>query len=166
MIKNTFKMLLSIGMALGLVWPAQAGVSVEQARRLEKDLTPFGVRRAGNADSSIPAWEDGMTATPEGVTYDPAAGGHLLPNSFTKEKALYTIAAQNMEQYTDKLTEGQKALLKKYLQTYKLHIFQTHRTFAAPQWVYDNTAKNAVNAQLTQDEEGVVGAYGRVRPFP
>lgn len=97
MIKNTFTMLLSIGISLGTLLPAQAGVSAQQARRLEKDLTPFGAQRAGNADGSIPAWNGGMTATPEGVTYDPAAGGHQ-PNPFAKEKALYTITAQNMDQ--------------------------------------------------------------------
>lgn len=158
------KVLLSIWIALGMVLPAQAGVSVEQARRLEKDLTPFGAQRACNADGSIPAWKGGVTTTPEGVTYDPTSGDHL-PNPFAKEKALYTITAQNMAQYAEKLTQGQKALLKKYPDTYKLHVYPTHRTFAAPQWVYDNTAQNAVNAQLTQDEEGVVGAYGGP-PFP
>lgn len=161
---KTVKIVLSIWIALGMVFPAQAAVSAQQARRLEKNLTPFGAQRAGNADGSIPAWEGGMTTAPEGVTYDPTSGDHL-PNPFAKEKALYTISAQNMDQYADKLTEGQKALLIKYPDTYKLHVYPTHRTSAAPQWVYDNTAKNAVNATLTKDGEGVIGAYGGV-PFP
>jgi len=158
------KVLLSTWILLIMVFPAQAGVSAQQVRRLENDLTPFGAQRAGNADGSIPAWTGGMTTTPEAVAYDPASGDHL-PNPFAKEKALYTITAQNMAHYADKLTPGQKALLKKYPDTYKLHVYPSHRTFAAPQWVYDNTAKNAVNAHLTQDEEGVVGAYGGP-PFP
>jgi hypothetical protein len=162
--EKTVKIVLSIWIALNMVLPAQAAVSVEQARRLEKDLTPFGAQRAGNADGSIPTWQGGLTAAPEGVTYDTASGDHL-PNPFAKEKPLYTISAQNMDQYADKLTSGQKALLKKYPDTYKLHVYPTHRTAAAPQWVYNNTAKNAVNAVLTEDGEGVFNAFGGI-PFP
>ena len=48
-----------------------------------------------------------------------------------------------MDQYADKLTDGTKALLKKYPETFRVDVYKTHRTAAAPQWVYDNTFKNA-----------------------
>ncbi len=164
MLKKTLKRMLPLLMVAATALPLQAGVSAEQARRLKKDLTPLGAQRAGNADGTIPAWQGGLTAAPEGLTYDPASGDHL-PNPFAKEKPLYTISAQNMDQYAHKLTPGQKALLKRYPDTYKLQVYPTHRTAAAPQWVYDNTAENAVNAALTEDQEGVTGAYGGI-PFP
>jgi hypothetical protein len=46
-------------------------------------------------------------------------------------------------QYADKLSEGTQALLKKYAQSLRLDVYPTHRTGLAPQFVYDNTAKNA-----------------------
>lgn len=68
-----------------------------------------------------------------------------------------------MEQYSDKLTDGTKALLKKYPDTYRVDVYKTYRTAAAPQWVYDNTFKNATSATLT--DTGLTNAFGGI-PFP
>ena len=38
-----------------------AAVSPEEAARLDKDLTPVGAERAGNAAGTIPAWTGGVT---------------------------------------------------------------------------------------------------------
>lgn len=67
-----------------------------------------------------------------------------------------------MDQYADKLSEGQKGLLKKFPDTYKLHIYQTRRTQSAPQWVYDNTFKNATRAEITEDGLGVTNTFGGI----
>src|SRR5205823_4198873 len=80
------------------------------------------------------------------------------------EKALFAITAQNYSQYADKLTEGQIVMFKKY-PNYRMDIFPTHRTAAAPQWVYDNTFANATRAKATNNGFSVEGAYGGV-PFP
>ena len=58
------------------------------------------------------------------------------------------INAQNLAQHADKLTDGTQALLKKYPQSFRVDVYKTHRTAAAPQWVYDNTLKNATGARL------------------
>lgn len=50
----------------GLVVPAIARVSPEEAARLDKDLTPVGAERAGNADGTIPPWTGGLTEPPPG----------------------------------------------------------------------------------------------------
>ncbi|MFX8381788.1 DUF1329 domain-containing protein, partial [Acinetobacter baumannii] len=46
-----------------------------------------------------------------------------------------------------------------------LDVFPTHRTAAAPQWVYDNTRRNATTARLADNGYAVDGAYGGI-PFP
>ena len=119
-----------------------AAVSADEVAKLKTDLTPFGAEKAGNKDGSIPAWAGGYT-TP--IAGDKVGGRRGDP--FSGEKPLFSITAKNADQYADKLTDGVKAMLKKYPDSYRLDVYKTQRTAAAPQWVYDNTAKNAVRAQ-------------------
>lgn len=138
---------------------ALAAVTPEEAAALKTTLTPLGAERAGNADGSIPPWEGGMTKAPAGYK-----SGDVRPDFFAGEKPLLSITAKNMGQYADKLSDGAKALLQKY-PNFRMDIYPTHRTAAAPQWVYDNTFKNATRAKLTGDGYTLEGAYGGV-PFP
>ncbi|MHA6196053.1 DUF1329 domain-containing protein [Pseudomonas wadenswilerensis] len=137
---------------------AMAAVSADEAGKLAKDLTPLGAERAGNADGSIPAWTGGLSTPTPG---DKPGGRRGDP--FKDEKPLFTINAANASQYGDKLSDGAKALLAKYPDTYRINVYPSHRTAAAPQWVYDNTLKNATRASLNGDI--VENAFGGV-PFP
>jgi hypothetical protein len=137
--------------------PAAAAVSAAEAARLKSDLTPLGGEKAGNKDGSIPAWTGGYTT--------PIAGdrpGGRRGDPFKDEKPLFSITGKNVDQYADRLTDGQRALLKKFAD-YRIDVYKTHRTAIAPQWVLDNTARNATRVRL----EGNVpsGAYGGI-PFP
>jgi len=143
---------------LSLPFASSAGVSAEEAARLKTDLTPLGAEKAGNKDGSIPAWSGGYT-TP--IPGDKPGGRRGDP--FKDDKPLYSITAKNVEQYGDKLTDGTKGMLKKYPDSFRVDVYTTRRTAAAPQWVYDNTFKNATRAKL--DGDLVAGAYGGV-PFP
>lgn len=136
---------------------AQAGVSAEEAARLKTDLTPMGAEKAGNKEGTIPAWTGGYT-TP--IPGDKPGGRRGDP--FKAEKPLFSITSKNAAQYADKLADGTKALLAKY-PDYRIDVYPTHRTAAAPQYVYDNIFKNATRAKMNGDD--VEGAYGGV-PFP
>ncbi len=154
---------LALGALLMLpVSPATAKVSKEEADRLKGDLTPFGAERAGNADGTIPAWEGGLTSLPAGISAKP---GDFLPDPYADDKVKFSINAKNMDQYADKLTEGTRWLLKRHPDTFRLDVYPTRRTHAMPQWVYDNTYKNALNASMTEDRLGMKNAYGGI-PFP
>lgn len=142
---------------LGFVGPAGAKVTAQKAEQLKTTLTPFGAEKAGSADGLIPAWTGGYTKPIPGYVE-----GGRRPDPFKNDQVLFTITAKNMAQYADKLSEGQKALLKKY-PGYKLEVYKTRRTEAAPQWVYDNTYKNATRAYL--DGDNIKDAYGGI-PFP
>jgi len=139
---------------------AMGAVSPEEAAKLKSTLTPFGAEKAGNKDGKIPAWDGGYTHVPAGYK-----SGDQLPDPYSSEKPLYSITAKNMDQYADKVTEGVKALLKKYPDTYHLDVYATHRTAAAPQWVYDNTFKNATRCKTKDEGVAVEGCYGGI-PFP
>lgn len=137
---------------------AHAAVTPEEAARLKTELTPFGAEKAGNKDGSIPAWTGGYS-TP--IPGDKPGGRRGDP--FKDDKPLYSVTAKNVDQHAGKLSDGVKALLKKYPDSFRLDVYPTRRTAVAPQWVYDNTAKNALRAKL--DGHKLVGAYGGV-PFP
>lgn len=147
-----------VGMLMAIGLPVQAAVSADEAAKLKSELTPLGAEKAGNKDGSIPAWTGGDTK--------PTAGFHnggRRPDPFANEKPVLTITAANMGQYADRLSEGLKAMLKKYPQTFAIPVYPTHRTAAAPQWVYDNTLNNATHAKLVN--HNLTGAYGGI-PFP
>ncbi len=148
--------------SLGLAGAASAAVSPEEAAQLKTVLTPLGGLRAGNSDGSIPAWKGGLTTLPAGYT----AGGKR-PDPFKDEKPLFSITARNMAQYADKLADGTKFLLQRYPDSYRIDVYPTHRTAAAPQWVYDQIFRNATQATLIQGPAGPMpkGAFGGI-PFP
>ena len=152
---------LILGVLVALVSPAlTAEISADQIARLGADLTPLGGERAGNADGTIPAWEGGITQSPAG--YQP--GRHYI-DPFAGDPVLFSITAANMDRYADKLTEGHKALLKTYSDTYKMNVYQSRRTAAAPQHIYEATKRIAATARLTPDGNGVEGAVTGI-PFP
>ena len=149
-------------LALSLAAPSlMAAVSVEQAERLKNELTPLGAERAGNKSGDIPPWRGGLTLPP--VEYSKAGQHH--PDPYAADKPLFTITAANMKQYQEFLTDGQKAMFKTYPDTFRMPIYQTRRTAAAPEWVYDNTYKNALRAELAENGNGLLYAYGGI-PFP
>jgi hypothetical protein len=136
-----------------------AAVSADQAARLDKDLTPLGAERAGNADGTIPAWTGGITQPPAGYT-----PGMHHPDPYADDQPLYVITGANLAQYRDKLTAGSIALLQAY-PDYKLPVYPTHRSASVPARVYEATKVNATRANLVRDGAGVEGAIGGI-PFP
>ena len=155
--QNNLRQALAI-VAMAAAMPAFSGVSADEAAKLKTSLTPFGAEKAGNKDGSIPAWTGGYSTA---IAGDKPGGRRGDP--FKDEKPLFSITAKNAEQYADKLTDGTRALLKKYPDSYRVDVYKTHRTAGAPQWVYDNTLKNATHGKL----DGAVprGVYGGI-PFP
>ncbi len=150
--------LVAGAIALATALPSLGAVTGDEAAKLKAELTPLGGEKGGNKEGTIPAWNGGYT-TP--IPGDKPAGRRGDP--FKDEKPQLSITAKNMGQYADKLTDGTKAMLAKYPDTFRVDVYPTHRTAAAPQWVYDNTIKNATRAKLNGDL--VEGAYGGI-PFP
>ncbi|GAC1691863.1 MAG: DUF1329 domain-containing protein [Steroidobacteraceae bacterium] len=143
-----------------LAWGA---VSPQEAARLGADLTPLGGEKAGNADGTIPAWSGGLKSAADAgfPSYHP---GDHYPDPFAGDKPLFTITPANVAQYGAKLTEGHKTLFKTY-PDYKMVVYPTHRTAAAPQRIYDATRRYATTARLAPDGNGVTGVIGAT-PFP
>ena len=151
---------LALAIACNVV---RAELPPDQVARLGKDLTPLGAEKAGNADGSIPAWEGGIKSPAEAGFPDFKSGGHH-PDPFASDKQLFTISKENVDQYADKLTEGQKALLATY-PTYRVNVYGTRRSAAFPQYIYDKTIEIAPKASLAEGGNGVLDAINGI-PFP
>jgi len=153
--------LVSIAVSLALVGTsAFAKISSEQAARLSKDLTPMGAERAANNDGSIPQWDGGITSAPVGYK----VGDHHQ-DPFAGDKALFTITAQNLEQYKNVLTPGQVKLFETYPDTYKMNVYQTRRSASYPQHVYQASIDNATRSELVENGNGITQAAVGI-PFP
>jgi hypothetical protein len=131
------------------------------ASGLEAGLTPFGAQIAGSADGRISAWEGGLVEPP--LAYQGPGQHH--PDPFPDDRPLFVIDSSNLDQHSGFLSAGQQALFKTYPDTFRIPVFVSRRTHAAPQWVYDNTARNFASARLIDNGNGFEGAYGGI-PFP
>ncbi len=127
---------------------------------LKTTLTPMGAERAGNADGSIPAWTGGLSApeNPEGTSWD-------CPLPFPKGSPIYTVTKDNLAQYADIVPVGIQAQITNWGMS--LQVYETRRTYAAPQYVYDNTALNVTRTKIPAGgpRYGFTGAFAGP-PFP
>lgn len=158
---KTYAKTLTLMLALGASGIAGAALTPEEIKQLGTTLTPWGAIKAGNADGSIPAYTGGIEPPP---SYDPKKP-QFRPDPFANEKPLFSITAANMAKYEDKLTAGQKEMLKKYA-TFRIDVYPSHRTAKYPKYVIDNTLKNAASCALAPNLLQLAGTcFGGV-PFP
>lgn len=156
---KTIKLPLLLALLVGANLPSLAAVSAAEAAKLKSTLTPVGAEKAGNAAGTIPAWDGGLTKAAPGYR-----NGDARPDPFPADKPVLSINAKNMAQHAASLTDGVQFLLKKH-PDFRLDVYPTRRTAAAPQFVYDNTFANATRAKTVENGYGVQGAYGGI-PFP
>lgn len=141
---------------------AVAQVSAEEAARLGgPELTPVGAERAGNAAGTIPAWTGGLTEPPA----DYVPGGRLV-NPFPDDGPTLTISAENLAEHEGHLTPGQQALLRAYPDTWRMPVYETRRTAAYPDWVYEAIKANATQAEVITTGRGGVRGARISSPFP
>lgn len=138
---------------------ASAAVSQAEADKLGKELTPIGAEKAGNG-GAIPAWDGGITKAPAGHKF-----GDKPTNPFPDDKVQFTITAKNYKEYADKLTDGQKAMFERYPDTYFMPVYQTRRTAAYPEDIYQVSKANAVNTTLVEGGNGL-GNFREGVAFP
>jgi len=139
---------------------ATAAVSAAEADRLGRELTPLGGERAANADGSIPQWNGGLTTAPPCYKGE----GYRYCDPFAADQPLFTITGANAAQYQAQLSAGQLAMFKRY-PSYRLPVYPTRRTVAAPEFVNRATKQNALKARLSSNGEGIEGAAIGI-PFP
>lgn len=147
-----------LGLSL-LATSVMAAVPAGEAAKLGNTLTPMGAEKAGNADGSIGPWQ------PLSKTAGSVDGKGFLADPYGTEQPLFTITAQNADQYKDKLSPGQMAMLKRYPDTYKLPVYKTHRGSTVPAEVFAAIKENATQATLVEGGNGL-NNFRTAVPFP
>ena len=125
-----------------------AAVSKEKADELGKSLTAYGAIHAGNANNTIPAWT-----------------GDGEPVVLMDEQPLFTITSTNKDEHRDYLNPGALAMFERYPDSFIMNIYPSHRTERSPDWVYENSKKNALETQLLGDGDEIKNVWGGI-PFP
>ena len=149
--KPNILLILTAGlMAAGAV---SAKGTPEEIEQLGKKYTCTGGEKAGTA-SGVPEYTGKWLGTPPGIQYKPHAGQHPV-DPYADEKPQFTITAENLDKYAERLSEGQKAMFAKYPKTYRIPVYPGHRDFRFPDFVCDAAKKNALNATLSADNLGV-----------
>ena len=166
--KNTAQSWLPLMASLSLSLAASgaiAKVGETEAAKLGKELTCVGAEAGPNADGSISAFSGKWLGKPPNVEYTLHAGQHPV-DVYPDDKALFEITAANMEQYAEKLSDGQKAMFKKHPDTFRIPVYQTRRDFRYPDTVCEISKKNALSAELIDDGLGFNALKGgRLFPF-
>jgi len=150
---------------LAISGPVSAKVSAAEADRLGKDLTCIGAEKAGSKDGAIPAYSGKWTEFPSSIKYTPHTG-QFPPDPYADEKPLFTISEENVAKYADKLSDGQKALMKKWPKAFQMNVYPSHRDFRYPDVVCEIAKKNALTAEMADNGLGIKGAVKGAVPFP
>lgn len=128
--------------------------------RASSGFTPVGAERPGNADGRIPAWTGGLDEDdwPAGF-----AVGQRLSDPFPGDRALYEITADNWREHEADLSMGHRAMFQKY-PDYRMPVFESRRSVAYPQAIYDATQANRGRAKLLGSDALTGAKLGF--PFP
>ncbi len=126
------------------------------AATLGKDLTPVGAQRSGNADGSIPAWNADELTDREHLQW---------MQRITAESPLYTITAENIDQYRQWLAPGLQKMFDLYGDTFRIPVYATHRTARQPEWTYQHVKRNLKDARISESGDELLAAWPGT-PFP
>ncbi|WP_374479302.1 DUF1329 domain-containing protein [Zoogloea sp.] len=158
--KTNIRTLVALAVASTVSASALAAVTAEEAKQLGSTLTPWGAEKKGNKEGTIPDLA-GPIKPP--ANFDPKNPKHR-PDPFANEKPLYSIDAKNMDKHAGKLSEGIKAMMKKYA-GFRIDVYPTHRNITYPQFYLDNSIKNATACKTINNGLQLEGCYAGI-PFP
>jgi len=142
---------------------SHAAVSPQEAAELGKSLTPWGATVAGNQAGTIPAYTGGLPTSTRPADFKPDSG--FWANPYADDKPLFVINTQNVEQYSEQLSDGTKALIKRFPETYSVTVYPSRRSANYPDWVNENSIANATRCKTIEQGVAVDGCFGGV-PFP
>lgn len=155
--KKSLLLAISVALASSTV---SAKITIADAEKLGKELTPMGAVQGANKDGSIPEWTGGITKAP--ATY--TVGDHHV-DPYPDDKVQYTITSKNVSEYKELLTPGQIKLFETYPETFKMDVYQTRRSASYPSHVYDAVKINSTRAELIEGGNGIKNTAVGI-PFP
>lgn len=151
-----------LGVLLGAAFSCHARGSAEEVARLGKQLTCMGAERAGTP-GGVAEYTGKWLGPAPGMTAEP---GKHPGDPYAEEKPLFVITAQNVAQYADRLSEGQKAMFRKHPNTFRMQVYPSHRDFRYDESICRVVATNAAEAELAADGLNVANGRMGAVPFP
>jgi hypothetical protein len=155
-------LMLLVAIFFATTGTVQARGSAEEIARLGRQLTCMGAEKSGTP-GGVAEWTGKWLGAAPGMVTTP--GVHPA-DPYAHEKPLLTITAQNLATYADHLGEGQKAIFRKYPNTFRMQVYPSHRDFRLDDAVCQAAAQNAVHAVLTTGGMGVTHGVMGAPPFP
>ena len=153
----------SLAVAAGALWAlsgtSMAAVSAEEAAKLGDELTPIGANPDGNEAGTIPPWNPGEQK-------GDIDGEYPSHPEIDKEEPKFTITADNMAEYEDKLTEGHKLLLERFPDSYKMKVYPSHRIVNWPEEIKEATKRNATKCEFRGPDDITNCKLGFPFPIP
>ena len=101
-----------------------------------------------------------------GCTGHGDGAGCASADPYAAEKPLFAITAQNVGQYADRLTDGQKAMFRKYPGSFRMNVYPSHRDFRYDEAVCRAAARNAAETELLENGLAVRNGYMGAVLFP
>lgn len=120
-----------------------------------------GAAYAADVSDSVPEAEAASTPL-NGWSLEKVRGSYW---KYKDEKPLFSITAANVDQYADKLSPGQVALVKQKA-GYRMDIYPTHRDCGLPDVVKQNSKANETQAKLDPTGNYLQTAVLPGVPFP
>lgn len=162
----TAKTPLAAAVGLMVATSVWAKVPANEAEQLGKELTCVGAIKAGNKEGTIPEFTGKWVGAPAGVSHVQASGKHPV-DIYADEKPIAVITAENVDKYGDKLSDGQKAMFKKYPKTMQIQVYKGHRDFRYTDEVCAIAKKNALESEVNPDGNSIKGSLGAINfPIP
>jgi hypothetical protein len=143
----TAKTPLAVAVGLMVATSVWAKVPANEAEQLGKELTCVGAIKAGNKEGTIPEFTGKWVGAPTGVAHVQSSGKHPV-DIYADEKPIAVITAENVDKYGDKLSDGQKAMFKKYPKTMQIPVYKGHRDFRYTDEVCAVAKKNALESEV------------------
>ncbi|MEP1470821.1 MAG: DUF1329 domain-containing protein [Halieaceae bacterium] len=153
--------LAAVAVLLGALHGSALAADAESPMGEESQLTPVGAQQAGNPAGTIPSWDGGLKAPVSGYQK-----GERLVDPYAEDPVLFTITGENQQDYAENLTEGQKALLNRYPDSWRMNVYASHRSAAYPERVYKAVENNRSTATAILDGRGGVKGSAIASPFP
>ncbi len=129
------------------------GVAAQNAK-----IALIGADPTASADGTVPEWSGGL------VQQSTNERGHH-DELYADEKPLFIIDINNYLQHKERLSPGQIALLTNYPDSFRIPVYQSHRTTSFPDWFYQNMENIQNPPTLTDGGNGINNGIAGVN-FP
>ena len=136
-------------------WPSQRCAAARRRRRAQRRRSRApgqrrsrrsAPRRPATRTARIPEWTGGLCTPPAG--YKPLNGERLsVRRPVRRREAAVLDRRARTWPSSRQARRGRAGAVEAVPATYRVDVYPTHRTACFPNWVYDNTIKNVMNAE-------------------